>query len=135
MSIPFHHSVFLFLQVPNSDLVWAQDNRHTMNLGGCCHDVHSTTTFCHKGNEISSGKMIIYPISFNKTNCDHLIYKPQDTHKVFKNITLKRFKTEIWVTFLSLCQKVRIGFTRSRRLNASKSDFLQMLWDLLEGLL
>ncbi len=24
-------------------------------------------------------KMTIYPISFNKTNCDHLIYELQDT--------------------------------------------------------
>ncbi len=80
-------------------------------------------------------KMTIYPFSFNKTNCDHVIYKPKDTHKVFKNIKLKTFKTEIWAKFLSLCHKFRIGFTPSRRLNASKSDFLQMLWGLLDGLL
>ncbi len=48
-------------------------------------------------------KMTIYPLSFNKTNCDHLIYKPQDTHKVFKNIKLKTFNTEILVKFQSLC--------------------------------
>ncbi len=50
--------------------------------------------------------MTIYPLYFNKTIYDHLIYKPQDIHKVFKNVKLKRFKTEIWVTFLSLCHKV-----------------------------
>ncbi len=47
-------------------------------------------------------KMTIYPLSFNKTNY-HLIYKPQDTHKFFKNIKLKGFKAEIWVKFLYLC--------------------------------
>ncbi len=45
-------------------------------------------------------KLTIYPL-FNKTNCDHLIYKPQDTHEVFKNIKLERFKTQIWVKFVS----------------------------------
>ncbi len=81
--------------------------------------------------KVQVAKMTIYPLSFNKTNCDHLIYKPQDTHKVFKNIKLKTFKSEIWVKFLSLCHKFHIGFTPSRRLNASKLDFLQMLWGLL----
>ncbi len=50
-------------------------------------------------------------------------------------IKLKTFKTENWVKFMSLCHKFRIGFTPSRRLNASKLDFLQMLWGLVEGLL
>ncbi len=31
-------------------------------------------------------EMTIYPLSYNKTNCDHLIYEPQDTQYVFKNI-------------------------------------------------
>ncbi len=34
-------------------------------------------------------KITIYPLSINKPNCDHLIYKPQDTNKVFQNIKLK----------------------------------------------
>ncbi len=80
-------------------------------------------------------KITIYPLSFNKTNFNHLIYKPRDTNKVFKNVKLKRFKTEFWIKFLSLCHKFHVGFTPSRRLNSSKSDFLQMLWGLLEGLL
>ncbi len=80
-------------------------------------------------------EMAIYPLSFNKTNCDNLIYKHQDCVKVFKNIKLKTFKTEIWVKCQSLCHKCRIGFTPSRRFNASKSDILQMLWGLLERLL
>ncbi len=80
-------------------------------------------------------KMTIYPLSVNKINCDHPIYKPEDTHKVFKNIKLKAFKTETWVKFLTLCHKFGIGFTPSRRLNASQSDFIQMLWGLPDGLL
>ncbi len=36
--------------------------------------LHGTT--CHKGIEMSSGK----------NDYNHHIYKPQDTHKVFKNI-------------------------------------------------
>ncbi len=79
-------------------------------------------------------KMTIYPLSFNKTNCDLLIYEPQDTHKVFQNIKLKTFKTEIWVKFLSLYHTFRIGFTPSRRLNTSKSYFLHMLLGLRKGL-
>ncbi len=63
------------------------------------------------------------------------MYKPQDTHKVFKNIKLQRFKIEIWFIFLSLCHRFWIGFTPSRRLNASQLDFLQMLRGILEGLL
>ncbi len=54
---------------------------------------------------------------------------------IFKNIKLKTFKTENWVKFLSLCHKFQIGFAPSRRLNASKLDFLHMLWGLVEGLL
>ncbi len=80
-------------------------------------------------------EMTIYPLSINKSNCDHLIYEPQDTQYVFKNIKLKTFKTDNLVKFLSLCHKFQIGFTPSRRLNASKLDFLQMLWGLAEGLL
>ncbi len=80
-----------------------------------------------KAIQFQVAKMNIYPFSVNKTNCDHFIHKPQDTHKVFKNIKLQRFKTEIWVKFLSLCYNFCIGFIPSRRLNASKSDFLQML--------
>ncbi len=87
-----------------------------------------------KGMKFQVAKMTIVPLAFNKTNYDHLIYKPQDTHNVFKNIKLKIFKIEIWVKFLSSCHKFRIGFTPSR-LNASKLDFLQMLWGLVEGLL
>ncbi len=113
-----------------------------MNLIQSSDDLFATTTqmtlvhepfgaTCHKGNEISSGKNYYFPFSFNKTNCDHLIYKSQDTHKVFKNIKLKRFNTEIWVKCLSLCHKFQIEFTPSIRLNASKSDFLQMLWVFL----
>ncbi len=83
---------------------------------------------------VQVAKVTIYPLSVNKTNYDHLIYEPQCTHKVFKNIKLKTYETEKWVKFLSLCHKFWIGFTLSRRLNAPKSDFLQMLWGLLEGL-
>ncbi len=62
-----------------------------------------------KALKFQMAKITIYPLSFNKTNCDHLIYKPQDNYKVFKNIKLKTFKTEIWVTFLSLCHKFWIA--------------------------
>ncbi len=68
---------------------------------------------------INAMKFQVVKISFNKTNCDLPIHNPQDTHKVFKNIKLKRFKTEIWVKFLSLCHIFRIGFTPSRRLSPS----------------
>ncbi len=61
-----------------------------------------------KAMNFQVAKMTIYPLSFNK-NCDHLIYKPQDTHKAFKNIKLKTCKTEIWVKFLSLCQNFGLG--------------------------
>ncbi len=88
-----------------------------------------------KAMKFQVAEMTIYPLSYNKTNCDHLINELQDAQKVFKNIKLKTFKTENWVKCLSLCHKFRIGFTPSTRLNASKLDFLQMLWDLVEGLL
>ncbi len=38
--------------------------------------------------------------SVNKINDNNLVFEPQDTHKVFKNIELKTFKTEKWVEFL-----------------------------------
>ncbi len=43
-----------------------------------CSDVCIGAT-CHTGNEISSGRNDYLFPSFNKTNCDHLIYEPQDT--------------------------------------------------------
>ncbi len=52
-----------------------------------CSDVCSGTT-CHTEIEISSGRKTIYHLSFNKTNCDHLIYELQDISQVFKNIKL-----------------------------------------------
>ncbi len=66
-----------------------------------------------KAMKFQVAKITIDPLSFNKINCDHLIYKHQDTHKVFKTIKLNTFKTEIWVKFLSLCHKLWIGFTPS----------------------
>ncbi len=42
-----------------------------------------------KAMNVQLAKLTIYPLSFNKTNYDHLIYEPQDTHKVFKTIKLK----------------------------------------------
>ncbi len=32
-----------------------------------------------KAMKFKVAEMTIYPLSFNKTNCDHLIYEPQDT--------------------------------------------------------
>ncbi len=32
-----------------------------------------------KAMKFKVAEMTIYPFSFNKTNCDHLIYEPQDT--------------------------------------------------------
>ncbi len=46
-----------------------------------------------KAMKFQVAKMTIYPLSFNKTNCDHLIYKSQDIHKAFTNIKQKTFKT------------------------------------------
>ncbi len=42
-----------------------------------CYDVCSGAT-CHKGNEFQVAEMTIHPIYYNKKNCDHLIYEPQD---------------------------------------------------------
>ncbi len=53
-----------------------------------CSDVCSGTTVI-QAMKFQIAEMTIYPISFNKTNCDHLIYEPQDIQKVFKNIKLK----------------------------------------------
>ncbi len=55
----------------------------------------------YKAMKFQVAEMTIYSFSFNKTNCDHLIYEPEDTQFVFKNIKLKTFKTENWVKFLS----------------------------------
>ncbi len=38
-------------------------------------------------------------ITFNKTNCDHLIYKPHDTHKVFENINSKDLRLKFGSNF------------------------------------
>ncbi len=32
-----------------------------------------------KAMKLKVAEMTIYPLSFNKTNCDHLIYESQDT--------------------------------------------------------
>ena len=45
-------------------------------------------------------KVTISPPSVNKINFDHLLYESEDTHEILKNIKLKTFKTEKWITFL-----------------------------------
>ncbi len=43
-----------------------------------CSDVYCGATVM-QAMKFQVAEMTIYPLSFNKTNCDHLIYEPQDT--------------------------------------------------------
>ncbi len=45
-------------------------------------------------------KVTTFPQSVNKIHFENLIYEEQDIHKVFKNIKLETFNTEMWFKFL-----------------------------------
>ncbi len=51
---------------------------HILVMLRYCSDVCSGTTVI-QAMKFQVSEMTIYPLSFNKTNCDHLIYETQDT--------------------------------------------------------
>ncbi len=58
-------------------------------------------------SDVPSGYIDYFPLSVNKISFDHFIFESQDTHKVFKTITLRHVRLKSRLNFYCVCHNFR----------------------------